>query len=448
MNSGNCSVAQDGNTNCYNALSRRQVRSVYLITYSRAQANIIASRAAFAEVIVDTFNNADPKISNRVLQWVCSQEQHGDWGIHYHMAVKLERNGRWLKIRNYVDEKHGMKINFSSNHTNYYSAWKYATKDDTDFVQSEGHPDLGNVPQTQQASRARAKGSGSKKKISKRPRTPRLSVYDVSQIAVSKGIKTRVELLAFANEQKKSGKTDLAEFVANRGYRAVEDALKVGWEIEEAPRELERASKTRLEILQAFAHTECVAGCNRQWLNMARDILFRNGIPESQFCEAVKSLLIKGRGKYRNILIKGPANCGKTFIIDPLNSIYRTFANPATTTFAWVGAQNAEIMFLNDFRWSEKVIPWHDLLLLLEGQTVHLPAPKCNLPEDIKFVKDTPIFCTMKEDLVYVRGGALDERETEMMRVPWKIFNFHAQIPHSEQVDILPCPHCFAELLA
>ena len=42
-----------------------------------------------------------------------------------------------------------------------------------------------------------------------------------------------------------------------------------------------------------------------------------------------------------------PANCGKTFIIDPLNSIYRTFFNPATTTFAWLGAQNAEIMTSN-----------------------------------------------------------------------------------------------------
>ena len=119
----------------------------------------------------------------------------------------------------------------------------------------------------------------------------------MSQIAVSKGIKTRLELLALANAQKKSGKTDLAEFVATRGYKAVEDALEVGWEMEEAPRELERGSKTRMEILQAFAHTECVAGCYRQWLTMARDILFRNGIPESKFCEAVKSLLIKGRGE-------------------------------------------------------------------------------------------------------------------------------------------------------
>ena len=48
MNSGNCSVAQDANTNCYNALSRRQVRSVYLITYSRAQALHVLPLGALA----------------------------------------------------------------------------------------------------------------------------------------------------------------------------------------------------------------------------------------------------------------------------------------------------------------------------------------------------------------------------------------------------------------
>ena len=44
---------------------------------------------------------------------------------------------------------------------------------------------------------------------------PHLLVYDVSQIAIEKGIKTRMELLAMANSQKKEGKTDLAECAAN-----------------------------------------------------------------------------------------------------------------------------------------------------------------------------------------------------------------------------------------
>ena len=87
-------------------------------------------------------------------------------------------------------------------------------------------------------------------------------------------------------------------------------------------------------------------------------------------------LLEKGRGKYRNILLTGPANCGKTFILNPLNVVYKTFSNPASTSFAWIGVENCEILFLNDFRWSSQILAWHDMLLLLEGQTVNLPAPK------------------------------------------------------------------------
>ena len=318
-------------------LNGRKVRSVYLITYSKANVEIISSRESFAVVVLDSFQNADATSKTKVLQWVCSQERHQNGEIHYHMAVKLDRNRRWLTVRNYADKKHGLKLNFSSSHANYFSAWKYATKDDEEYLESECHPDLKNAPQTQEASKARIAGMGGNEKRGKkrkRGRQFRLSIYEVSQVAVQKGIKSRLELLSLANQQKKEGKTDLAEFIANRDYKAVEEALRVGWEMEEAPAKLERNQKTRMEILQGFLQEECVSTCNKKWLTIAKDILQRNSIPEAYFTEAVRNLLIKGRGKYRNILLKGPANCGKTFILNPLNSIFHTFSNPATTSFA------------------------------------------------------------------------------------------------------------------
>jgi hypothetical protein len=75
------------------------------------------------------------------------------------------------------------------------------------------------------------------------------------------------------------------------------------------------------------------------------------------------------------------------------------------------------VVFLNDFRWSPQIIAWHDLLIMLEGQLVHLPAPKCHFAHDIVFDKDTPIFSTSKHQLVYLKSGVVDERETEMMAV-------------------------------
>ncbi|XP_068696550.1 uncharacterized protein [Montipora foliosa] len=294
------------------------------------------------------------------------------------------------------------------------------------------HPDF-KPPKTQKASETRVGNGKKEQKASKRKRKARLSVFDVSQLVVERGIRTRTELLVLAKSQKNEGKTDLAEFIGNRGYKAGDEALTIGWDIEEAPSNLQRSQRTRMEILHAVKHQDCVEGCNTQWLCMARDILQRNGISETEFAEAVRTLLIKGRGKSRNILLIGPRNCGKTFLLNPLNTIYRTFTNPATTSFAWVGAELCEVIFLNDFRWLEKIIPWHDLLLLLEGQTVHLPAPKSHYSKDIEFKHDAPIFCTGKEEIVFVRGGTIDSMETDMMSCRWCIYRFHVQIAPSEQ---------------
>ena len=46
-----------------------------------------------------------------------------------------------------------------------------------------------------------------------------------------------------------------------------------------------------------------------------------------------------------------------------------------------------------------------------------------------------------------MKGGVVDERETEMMAVRWKMFNFNRQIPQDEQREIKPCAACFACLI-
>ena len=160
-------------------------------------------------------------------------------------------------------------------------------------------------------------------------------------------------------------------------------------------------------------------------------------------CGSVTNLLDKGRGKFHNIPLVGPANSAKTFPLQPLTVIFETFSNPTTATFAWVGAEHSEVIFLNDFHWSPQMKPWHDLLLMLAGQPVQLPAPKSHFCKDILFHKDTPIFGTSKHELVFVRGGVVDEKETEMMQVRWRIFHLSHQIRQQNRRAVPPCGKCF-----
>jgi hypothetical protein len=270
--------------------------------------------------------------------------------MHYHMAIKLDRVQRWLSVKDRLHNHYGITVNFSGHHHNYFSAWSYVTKEDASCIHSEAHPDLadGQPPVTANASRARADGRGKRKR-------GRLTAFDVGEIVIRKKIKNRLELMALCQAQKAEGKTDLAEFVFNRGKKVVEETISTAWEMEGAQAALDRAQMRRLEILNTVRNSPCIPECGGQWYEQARNILARNGIAEAVFGDAVVTLLREGRGKYKNILITGPANCGKSFLINPLSQIYRCFVNPATTSYAWLGAEDAEVILLNDFRWTPQV---------------------------------------------------------------------------------------------
>ena len=112
--------------------------------------------------------------------------------MHYQMSVKLESRRRWVRIRDYIQFKYSINVHFIGNHVNYYSAWRYTTKSDEEYLQSEDHPDLtnSNYPITTNASLA-IQRDDVPNPISreKKRKTKCLSVFVVSQL-VAKGIRT------------------------------------------------------------------------------------------------------------------------------------------------------------------------------------------------------------------------------------------------------------------
>ena len=165
--------------------------------------------------------------------------------------------------------------------------------------------------------------------------------------------------------------------------------------METAKKYIQGEKKSRMKILHEKLGTDYCPDCDKLCLKCALEVL-RNKVHPFVYAAAVRQLLINGRGKFRNLLIIGPANCGKTFMLKPPESIYDVFLKPANDKYAWVGADSAEVILLQDFRWSREMIPWNDLLLLLEGETVKLPAPKNQFSSDVIIAKDMPIFASSK----------------------------------------------------
>ena len=69
-----------------------------------------------------------------------------------------------------------------------------------------------------------------------------------------------------------------------------------------------------------------------------------------------------------------------------------------------MGVEDADIIFMNDFRWSSTIF-----LQALEGGLVHFPAPTNVRKQDIELVIDTPFFATADAPIVFVR----EERSTK-----------------------------------
>ena len=206
------------------ALGGKEVRSVYLITYSQANLDLFPTREEFASAVVKSFAKCNAKI----VQWCCSCENHKKSGKHYHLCVKLDRNQRWLSSKEFLRNEYGINANYSSKHHNYYSAWTYVTKEDENFIESAGHPDLKNAsePKTRAAIRVKRNNKHKRKaanenhgdeddqesdddkdadmRTSRRSASIRkrkhLTTFEVTEILAEKNVKSLVELQAFAHQ--------------------------------------------------------------------------------------------------------------------------------------------------------------------------------------------------------------------------------------------------------
>ena len=208
----------------------------------------------------------------------------------------------------------------------------------------------------------------------------------------------------------------LTNFILTKSSKVLNDIIQKTWKMQTASECLQREKKSRMDILRGKMSEGCSLGCDKLWLKCAMEVLRNNNLHPFVYAAAICDLLLNGRGKFRNLMIIGPANWGKTFMLKPLESIYVVFSKPVNDKYGWVGAALSRSLFLQDFNWSRDMIAWNDLLFLLEGETVKLPAPKNQFSSDIVIEKNTPIFATSNSRIAYVgKVNASDERETEMM---------------------------------
>ena len=106
--------------------------------------------------------------------------------------------------------------------------------------------------------------------------------------------------------------------------------------MESAKEKLEASKVSRIDTVTTHLTSDCVEGSPGQWLQCAKEVVLHNGIDTFQFVTSIKDLLIHSRGKNRNLIITGPGNCAKTFMLKLLKLIFSDsiFENPANDKYA------------------------------------------------------------------------------------------------------------------
>ena len=258
-------------------LGDRQNRRVYLITYSRANLKTIPDCEAFSKCILEAFDEG--KSNKKVVEWACCMEDHADGGKHYHMAVSLDGTRRWNPVRNSIFKKYGINVHFSSRPHGYVAAYRYVCKNKTlnEVLHSPGHTDMTTIgsPKTKNAM---GKSSSSIPKAHKRkagedhdndqdcetskPKTKRLSNFDVAQFMVANNVETKSELMRLALRRSENGDNDLHAYILNRTPKALADLIETTWMVQDAPKVAERESKSRIEIIEETAKGPCQSKAN------------------------------------------------------------------------------------------------------------------------------------------------------------------------------------------
>jgi len=145
------------------------------------------------------------------------------------------------------------------------------------------------------------------------------------------------------------------------------------------------------------------------------------------------------------------ARCLQTFLLEPLKLIYPTiFSNPTKGTFNLIGAAEADVIYLNDFRYdsTSEIMQWGDLLNMLDGSAFHTAAPKTSYAKDTVWRKKQPIFATgpLKIQRFHKGSNDLNTHETAQMDARWEYVELHHKIVAADNT-LVECARCFAELI-
>ena len=425
-------------------------RNVYVVTYSALlnkpeDADLVNpaekdDRTFFRQALLDAVANLPPAAGagsrggrprTRALEvdfLLTVQEKHQDGKVHYHQAVRLSHETRFLPLKTALRERSKLASHWSTSHTELWSAVRYLTRTTEKKRQIDRDPDPwtkdGSVPnlfelgnegwnakalkrRREQAAMAPAEEGG--KRGAKRAKET-FGMLDFYALVVAEGLKTPRKVMAHVQTK---GSIAMQNFAARNKRRLpelIQDAQE--WDGAQAAAKEDDESDWDLILRKAAGTCACgEAGC--EWWAAAVAFFDRNpGIDRDFLAACLVKVIKEGPSKTARVpLIVGPRNAGKSTVLEPVLTLFgedAVFTKPKLGAFCplakLVGPQ-CRFIFFDDYRPVEyasmpeksPTVPVTDFLAMFCGQKWQVQVSQC--------------FNNGQPDMVWQRGAAMTAKK-------------------------------------
>jgi hypothetical protein len=371
------------------------------------------------------------------------REPHASGEIHMNALVWADRQWRWLQAaRSFRREL--MFVNFGQNVKTWQEGVVYGC------VASEHKPPQmidqqpPHWPETalplRQCLPTKWQGEGFVRKT-------RMSNVQFLDLCSEHEVYDEDEIWALAGQQKEGGDRSLEQYLMDTGD--VPAVLQKVRKSKGAKEMVRRRALTREEILKEAADAACSCPTPGECYDLMKGALEKNKL-DGLFQQRVAEALREGRGKGSCFFTQGPSDSGKSFVLYPLELIFKTYKPPdpaGEPSYPLSKLIGSEIILCNEFEWDKRIVSWAGLKKLFEGEPVMVALPK-NGGEDVIWSKDAPVIGSVRHRIAMVTRGVVNEDESEQMdnRVSYMKFWYDLKQAPGGRKKCKPCKACGARL--
>jgi len=377
---------------------------------------------------------------------------------HHHAPTYSSIRHYWKKIADISYNLYRVKLNAVA-HDGYYSMYSYITKPsnkkpletlDQEVFLSKAHPRGKMLKKLLEAGAVHAKavaGKASKRTsdsgTAAEPGSKRFRSGELFGLVKTKGIRTAMEVQSLACKLACDGDLRLAEFCTTVGNDKLTHMVQGAVSVLEAPKSLALKGSSRMELLR-WAAREHPCTCNGIWAPGAHRVLENNGENVRSFCLDVCRAIELGAKRGCNMAIIGEPGCAKSMVFEPFDDIFPVMGKPdSKSSFPLTGVLDSKVLVWQDWKHSDSIVQFEDLLSLLVGERIEIRVPN---QKNVSFRNESPLFFTSNSPLYVVRpdpqamqrlNSAMSERFcTRVWQVPF---------PKAERkMDFPRCSKCCA----